>query len=88
MRFSEGSSRFIGSCAQVGRAADLALSDHVHVCTTVDGSVILDLKRDKYLGLGRDETVLISTLVDEWPKPDWTRWKEADGIGGTELEEP
>jgi hypothetical protein len=42
---------------------------HVHVCVTPDGSVLLDLRRDKYFGLGRTETLLLSAIVPEWPKP-------------------
>jgi len=44
---------------------------HVHVCTTTDGSVLLDLKRDRYLGLGREETELLAAVLAEWPKPRW-----------------
>jgi hypothetical protein len=47
------------------------IPSHVHVCVTGDGSVLLDLKRNKYFGLGRDETVLLTAAVDEWPKPSW-----------------
>lgn len=48
---------------------------HVHVCVTGDGSVLLDLKRDKYLGLGREETEILAAVIDAWPKPSW------DGAG-------
>jgi hypothetical protein len=44
---------------------------HVHVCVTSDGSVILDLKRDKYYGLGRKDTELIAAAVSGWPQPPW-----------------
>jgi transglutaminase superfamily protein len=44
---------------------------HVHVCVTPDGSVLLDLKRDKYFGMGRRETLLLAAVVPEWPKPVW-----------------
>jgi len=49
----------------------LAIASHVHVCVTGDGCVLLDLKRDKYLGLGRGETELLAAAIDEWPKPTW-----------------
>jgi Transglutaminase-like superfamily len=49
----------------------LQIAPHVFVCVTSDGSVLLDLKRDKYLGLGRDETELVASAVAEWPKPVW-----------------
>jgi hypothetical protein len=44
---------------------------NIYVCVTPSGSVILDLKRDKYLGLGRDETELLATAVPGWPSPSW-----------------
>ena len=44
---------------------------HVHVCVTPDGSVLLDLKRDKYFGMGRKETLLLTAVLPEWPKPVW-----------------
>jgi hypothetical protein len=49
----------------------LAIAPHVHVCVTGDGCVLLDLKRDKYLGLGRGETELLAAAIGEWPKPIW-----------------
>jgi hypothetical protein len=47
------------------------IPSHVHVCVTGDGSVLLDLKRDKYFGLGREETALLAGVVDDWPRPSW-----------------
>jgi hypothetical protein len=44
---------------------------HIHVCVTSTGSVILDVKRDKYLGLGREETDLFADAVIGWPRPLW-----------------
>jgi len=44
---------------------------HIHVCVTGTGSVILDVKRDKYLGLGREETELLADAVIGWPSPLW-----------------
>jgi len=46
---------------------------HIHVCVTAAGSVILDVKRDKYLGLGREETELLADAVPGWPEPVWQR---------------
>jgi hypothetical protein len=43
----------------------------VHVCVTGDGSVLLDLKRDKYLGLNRRQTEWVAALVEAWPRPMW-----------------
>jgi hypothetical protein len=47
------------------------IAPHVHVCVTGDGSVLLDLKRDKYLGLGRQETERVAAVVNAWPRPTW-----------------
>jgi hypothetical protein len=47
------------------------IARHVHVCVTPDGSVVLDLKRDKYLGFGREQTEILSTAVNSWPFPSW-----------------
>lgn len=49
----------------------LTIPPHVHVCVTGDGSVLLDLKRDKYLGLSKEDTELVATVVSAWPKPRW-----------------
>jgi hypothetical protein len=45
----------------------LTLASHVYVCATGDGSVILDLKRDKYLGIGKEESKILSKLIVGWP---------------------
>jgi hypothetical protein len=44
---------------------------HVHMCVTAEGSVLLDLKRDKYFGVGREETEILSMVVQGWPRPPW-----------------
>jgi hypothetical protein len=44
---------------------------HIHLCVTADGSVLLDLKRDRYYGVGRAETLLLAAAVPEWPQPVW-----------------
>jgi hypothetical protein len=56
---------------QYAIAQQLQIASHVFVCVTGDGSVLLDLKSDKYLGLGREETEWVSSAVDAWPKPIW-----------------
>ena len=48
------------------------LASHVHVCVTQDGSVFLDLKCDKYFGLGREETELMAASVHAWPSLEWS----------------
>jgi hypothetical protein len=40
---------------------------------TSDGSVVLDVRRDKYLGLGREETEILADTVSGWPEPLWPR---------------
>lgn len=52
-------------------AQEFHIAGHVFVCVTGDGSVLLDLKRDKYLGLGMMETRWVASAVHEWPKPIW-----------------
>jgi hypothetical protein len=63
-----------GDLARDEYAEDLGfrIPAHVHVCATPHGSVLLDLRRDKYFGLGRTETLLLAASVPEWPKPVWT----------------
>jgi hypothetical protein len=45
----------------------------IHVCVTAAGSVVLDVRRDKYLGLGREETEMLAEAVPGWPEPVWQR---------------
>jgi hypothetical protein len=52
-------------------AQQFHIAPQVFVCVTGDGSVLLDLKRDKYLGLGRMETEWVASAVNTWPKPAW-----------------
>jgi hypothetical protein len=49
----------------------LQIPPHVYVCATRNGSVLLDLKRDRYFGLGQDESELLARAVDSWPPPAW-----------------
>ena len=56
---------------------------HIHVCVTGTGSVILDVKRDKYLGLGREETQLLSRAVTGWPSPLWPTSTSCDANAST-----
>jgi hypothetical protein len=51
--------------------SQLTIAPHVHVCVTADGCVLLDLKRDKYSGLGRAQTQLLADAIRDWPKPSW-----------------
>lgn len=47
------------------------IPNHIHVCLTADGSVLLDLRRDRYYGVDRMQTVLLATVVPGWPRPTW-----------------
>jgi hypothetical protein len=49
----------------------LTIAPHVHVCVTAEGSVLLDLKRDKYLGFGKEDTELLAAAISAWPRPRW-----------------
>jgi hypothetical protein len=56
------------------------ISPHVHVCVTSEGSVLLDLKRDKYLGIAREETEILALVVQGWPRPLWTATLEGAAV--------
>lgn len=43
------------------------LTNHTYVCTTPDGVVFLDLRSDKYLGLGGTQANALSRVVQGWP---------------------
>jgi hypothetical protein len=53
-----------------------AIAPDVHVCVTDNGSVILDLNRDRYLGMNREQTELLAMAVPGWPTPIWERLPE------------
>jgi hypothetical protein len=57
---------------------------HVYVCVTSDGSVILDLKRNRYYGLGREDTELLATTVPGWPPAPWQTVSDATAFQKTE----
>ncbi len=48
------------------------LAPDVHACATAHGCVILDLKRDRYLGFGLEESELLAGVVEGWPDAAWT----------------
>ncbi len=43
------------------------LAQHVHLCVTDDHVVLLDLKRDKYLGVGPKQMQALAARVKGWP---------------------
>src|SRR5262249_1554153 len=57
---------------------------HVYLCTTADHVVLLDLKRDKYVGVGRSQLAALADCVKGWPPveaPGEGAAKPASGAG-------
>lgn len=46
----------------------LYLARHVHVCVTEDHAVLLDLRRDKYVGVSREQMAVLARRVKDWPQ--------------------
>lgn len=42
------------------------LPTHVRACSTATGTVILDLRRNRYFGVGRKETAVLRSLAGNW----------------------
>ncbi|WP_116808679.1 lasso peptide biosynthesis B2 protein [Steroidobacter cummioxidans] len=42
------------------------LPSHVRACSTATGTVILDLRRNRYFGVGRKETIALRALAGNW----------------------
>jgi hypothetical protein len=42
------------------------LPTHVRACSTTTGTVLLDLRRNRYFGVGRKETRVLSSLAANW----------------------
>lgn len=53
------------------------LAPHVYPCVTEDHVVLLDLARDQYVGVGREQMGVLAAQVKGWP-----------GLGGEILESP
>jgi hypothetical protein len=49
------------------RSRKYCIPHHVYLCQTEDGIVFLDLRKDKYLGLGGDAVASLADVVDGWP---------------------
>jgi hypothetical protein len=43
------------------------LAAHVHACVTDDYAVLLDLRRDKYMGIAREHLPALAAAVHGWP---------------------
>ena len=42
------------------------LPSHVRACSTATGTVLLDLQRNRYFGVGRNETLALRSLAGNW----------------------
>jgi hypothetical protein len=42
------------------------LPSHVRACSTATGTVLLDLRRNRYFGVGRNETIALRALAGNW----------------------
>jgi len=40
---------------------------HIRACSTTTGAVLLDLKRSRYFGIGRDELNVLARFAPHWP---------------------
>jgi hypothetical protein len=47
--------------------SQLYLAAHVFVSVGSDGAILLDLRRNKYLGIAMPEATVLALLVDGWP---------------------
>jgi hypothetical protein len=45
------------------------LPSHVRACSTATGTVLLDLRRNRYFGVGRKETKALCSLAANWDNP-------------------
>jgi hypothetical protein len=73
----------LSDVATDSRLLGYRIPPHVHVCVTAEGSVLLDLRQDKYFGFGRRETEILAEAVAEWPKPPWKTEPHLEREAGT-----
>ena len=74
----------IGSAA-AWAPGSYGIPPHVYLCATGTGTVILDVRRDRYLGLGREETELLANAVPGWPNPLWRTSASCDAHASSEA---
>lgn len=48
------------------------LPSHVRACSTATGTVLLDLRRNRYFGVGHKETTVLRSLAGNWDSPQTT----------------
>jgi Transglutaminase-like superfamily len=63
------------------------LSQHAYVCATHDGVVFLDLRRDKYLGLGGAQAHALSSVVQGLPEYRGSTTVEVEKAYATDVAE-
>lgn len=51
-------------------AGKLRFADHVRACRIDEQVILLDLKRDKYQGVGGTQAASLSTAIVDWPASD------------------
>jgi len=56
------------------------LATHVHACRTSDYIVLLDLKRDMYIGVSDDDTLAAFRWIDGWPPPPQPKGTGDDNV--------
>lgn len=65
--------------------ASYLLAPHVYTCVTDDHVILLDLQRDKYLGVDREQMSALAAHVKGWPVSDLTAGNGADASAGGET---
>ncbi len=53
--------------------AHYLLASHVFPCVTDDHVVLLDLRRDRYVGVGRAQTQVLAGAIVGWPENEAAR---------------
>lgn len=48
------------------------LPSHVRACSTATGTVLLDLRRNRYFGVGHKETTVLRSIAGNWDSPATT----------------
>lgn len=52
---------------QPDRAERFWLPRHIYLCRTQDGLVLLDIRRDRYFGLGEGQARALALVIEGWP---------------------
>jgi transglutaminase superfamily protein len=54
-------------CREATNGSRYWLENHVFVAPTRHGAILLDLARNRYLGVGQAETFALERIVEDWP---------------------